>query len=105
MQQLSEKYSKLEQDSEGFKTEVRKTYAKREDFSNIGARNLIRNSNTLDFSDYGFGDSLTTSEVALTDANGDTLQDKDGNTLTATENYTKNYTGQQINNMIAEVIN
>ena len=104
VQQLSEKYSKLEQDSEGFKTEVRKTYAKREDFSNIGARNLIRNSNTLDFADYGFGDSSTTSEVALTDANGDTLQDKNGNTLTATENYTKKYTGQQINNMIAEVI-
>lgn len=105
VQQLSEKYSKLEQDSEGFKTEVRKTYAKREDFSNIGARNLIRNSNTLDFSDYGFGDSPTISEVTLTDANGNTLQDKNGNTLTATENYTKKYTGQQINNMIAEVIN
>lgn len=104
VQQLSEKYSKLEQDSEGFKTEVRETYAKREDFSNIGARNLIRNSNTLDFADYGFGDSSTTSEVTLTDANGDTLQDKNGNTLTATENYTKKYTGQQINNMIAEVI-
>lgn len=105
VQQLSEKYSKLEQDSEGFKTEVRKTYAKREDFSSIGARNLIRNSNTLDFADYGFGDSSTAQEVTLTDKNGNTLQDKNGNTLTATENYTKNYTGQQINNMIAEVIN
>lgn len=103
VQELSNKYSELEQTSESFRTEVSKTYAKRDDFSTIGARNLIRNSNTLIFDDYSFG-GTTTTDVALTDANGDTLQDKDGNTLTATENYTKNYTGQEIDNMITEVI-
>lgn len=103
VQELSNKYSELEQTSESFRTEVSKTYAKRDDFSTIGARNLIRNSNTLIFDDYSFGGTATT-DVALTDANGDTLQDKDDNTLTATENYTKNYTGKEIDNMITEVI-
>lgn len=85
VQQLSEKYSKLEQDSEGFKTEVRKTYAKREDFSSIGARNLIRNSNTLDFADYGF--EILIAQAVFTDESGNALSDENGNVLIIIEDH------------------
>ena len=46
--------SKLEQDVQGFKTEVSKTYMTKEGLNDIqiGGRNLIRNSNTMEFELY-----------------------------------------------------
>lgn len=46
--------SNLEQDVQGFKAEVSKTYMTKEGLNDIqiGGRNLIRNSNTMEFELY-----------------------------------------------------
>ena len=46
---LTERVSTLEQNADGFKQEVQKTYLKSSD---VGARNLLRNSKTLIYKDY-----------------------------------------------------
>lgn len=60
VQTLSEKVSTMEQDAESFKTTVSNTYSTKTEIQNaindikIGARNLIRNAKTLNFTDYYF---------------------------------------------------
>lgn len=75
MQTLTEKVSEIEQDAEGFKQTVKKTYVSKSD--KIGARNLLRNSKTLLFESYGFSND---SSVYLTDG-GDYLVDENNNFL------------------------
>lgn len=63
VQTLSEKVSTMEQDAESFKTTVSNTYSTKTDTQNaindikIGARNLIRNAKTLNFTDYYFDET------------------------------------------------
>ncbi len=85
-------------------TVASKVVATKDDISSqIGARNLIRNSNTLDFEDYVFEGQVTISD--LVDANGQSLVDSDGNTIKIKAAYTSIYTGKQIDDMVAEVMN
>lgn len=69
----------------------------------VGARNLIRNSNTLDYIDYGFTSGSGTLN-ALLDAENNTLLDSSGNQIRIEGGYKSSYTGQQIDSMITEVL-
>lgn len=65
VQTLSEKVSTMEQDAESFKTTVSNTYSTKTEIQNaindikIGARNLIRNAKTLNFTDYYFDENTS----------------------------------------------
>ena len=77
-QTLDQQYSEMQQDYNGFKTTVAKTYVTQDDLDNVnvGGTNLIRNSETLQYVDYSFdGDTLATYD------NGDVLTDENGDTL------------------------
>lgn len=101
IRELSNKYSELEQDSTKFKTTVSQTYAKKDDFSEIGARNLIKNSDKLIYDNYTFEGQVSLG--SFTDSNGNVIADSNGNTLILKETYTSKYTGKQIDDMVAEV--
>ena len=103
IRELSSKYSSLEQDATQFKTTVSQTYAKKDDFNEIGARNLIRNSNELIFDDYAF-EGQVSSTYTLTDSNGNSIIDSTGNTLKINGNYTLTHTGKQLDDMVTEVM-
>ena len=103
IRELSSKYSSLEQDATQFKTTVSQTYAKKDDFNEIGARNLIRNSNELIFDDYAF-EGQVSSTYTLTDSNGNSIIDSTGNTLKINGNYTLAHTGKQLDDMVTEVM-
>lgn len=72
--------TKLQQDSSSFKQEVEKTYMTKDGLNSlkIGGRNLLRNSNTLEFEDYYFVDEA---EVYLTDQDGNYIVDEQNNTI------------------------
>lgn len=72
--------TKLQQDSQSFKQEVEKTYMTKNslDSLKIGGRNLLRNSNTLEFEDYYFVGGV---EVYLTDQDGNYIVDEWNNTI------------------------
>lgn len=72
--------TKLQQDSQSFKQEVEKTYMTKNslDSLKIGGRNLLRNSNTLEFEDYYFVGRI---EVYLTDQDGNYIVDEQNNTI------------------------
>ena len=101
IRELSNKYSELEQDSTKFKTTVSQTYAKKDDFSEIGARNLIKNSNELICNDYIFEGQASLG--SFTDSEGNIIADSNGDTIVLKEAYTSKYTGKQIDDMVAEV--
>lgn len=80
--EFKEATSESLQKADEFRQTVEQSYAKKEDLDNIsvdiGTRNLIRNSQTMIFYKYGFVNSVP---VFLTDHNGNTLVDENGNKL------------------------
>lgn len=76
VQELTEKVAKVEQDAEGFKQTVKKTYVSKSD--KLGSRNLLRNSKTLIFDNYNFTNDSST---YLTDEIGNFLIDENNNFL------------------------
>ena len=72
--------TKLQQDSSSFKQEVEKNYMTKDGLNSlkIGGRNLLRNSNTLEFEDYYFVDGA---EVYLTDQDDNYIVDEQNNTI------------------------
>ena len=72
--------TKLQQDSQSFRQEVEKTYMTKDGLNSlkIGGRNLLRNSNTLEFEDYYFV-GRTTSYVV--DSDGNYVVDEENNMI------------------------
>ena len=72
--------TKLQQDSQSFKQEVEKTYMTKNslDSLKIGGRNLLRNSNTLEFEDYYFVGGTTSYVV---DSDGNRVVDEKNNMI------------------------
>ena len=72
--------TKLQQDSQSFKQEVEKTYMTKNslDSLKIGGRNLLRNSNTLEFEDYYFVGGTTSYVV---DSDGNYVVDEENNMI------------------------
>lgn len=73
--ELQKSQTTFEQNYNGFKTTVEETYATKNTVNQlVNGNNLLRNSNTLIFSDYIIGNIITdASSNVLTDANGNTL--------------------------------
>ena len=70
-------------DLNGISMEVKDVQTTIKDIGNVGARNLIRNSKTMIFEDYGFiGGGGGTTTGYLTDENGNRLTDENNNRLT-----------------------
>ena len=72
--------TKLQQDSSSFKQEVEKTYMTKDGLNSlkIGGRNLLRNSNTLEFEDYYFVGGTTSYVV---DSDGNYVVDEENNMI------------------------
>ena len=72
--------TKLQQDSSSFKQEVEKTYMTKNGLNSlkIGGRNLLRNSNTLEFEDYYFVGGTTSYVV---DSDGNYVVDEENNMI------------------------
>lgn len=72
--------TKLQQDSSSFKQEVEKTYMTKDGLNSlkIGGRNLLRNSNTLEFDDYYFVGGTTSYVV---DSEGNIVVDEQNNRI------------------------
>lgn len=72
--------TKLQQDSSSFKQEVKKTYMTKDGLNSlkIGGRNLLRNSNTLEFEDYYFVGGTTSYVV---DSDGNYVVDEENNMI------------------------
>lgn len=72
--------TKLQQDSSSFKQEVEKTYMTKNGLNSlkIGGRNLLRNSNTLEFEDYYFVGGTTSYMV---DSDGNYVVDEENNMI------------------------